>query len=47
MRNQFTEAKTKKEAADKCPWAEKIVKVEGGYHCFESAQDYKTWKNQK
>lgn len=47
MKSQFVEAKTKKQAAKKCPWAEKIVKVEGGYHCFEINQDYLVWKNQK
>jgi len=47
MRQQFVEAKSKKEAQEKCPWAEKIVKVSGGYRCFESHQDYETWKRQK
>ena len=47
MQQQFVEAKTKKEALAKCPWAEVIVKVEGGYMCFESRQDYETWKRQK
>ena len=47
MQQQFVEAKTKKEAQVKCPWAEVIVKVEGGYMCFESRQDYETWKRQK
>lgn len=47
MRQQFVMAKTKKEALKKCPWAEKIVKVVDGYHCFESNQDYLVWKKQK
>ena len=47
MKQQFVEAKNKKAAQAKCPWAEKIVKVTGGYRCFESAADYKIWKAQK
>ena len=47
MRQKFVEAKTKKDAENACPWAEVIVKVSGGYQCFESAQDYETWKKQK
>lgn len=47
MRHQFVTAKTAKEARDKAPWAEKIVKVEGGYMAFESARDYETWKQQR
>ena len=30
-----------------CFWAEKIVRVSGGWIAFESPDDYKTWKNQK
>lgn len=26
---------------------EKVVKVEGGYMVFETAEDYRIWKNQK
>jgi hypothetical protein len=47
MRQQFTDAKTRKQAAKDCPWAEKIIKVGGGYQCFESTRDYETWKKQK
>lgn len=47
MRQQFVEAKNKKEAQKKAPWAEKLVKVSYGYMCFESTQDYETWKKQK
>jgi hypothetical protein len=38
---------TLKTAKKQCPWASKIVKVDGGYMCFESLQDYETWRNQK
>lgn len=30
-----------------CPWAAKIVKVDGGYMAFESIEEWKTWKRQK
>ncbi len=26
---------------------EKVIKVTGGYMAFETAEDYRTWKNQK
>jgi len=47
MRKEFVQTKTRKEAAKACPWASKIVKVVGGYWCFESWDDYEIWKNQK
>ena len=47
MRKQFIEAKTAKKAREAAPWADKIVKVEGGYMAFESAQDYTVWKQQR
>lgn len=30
-----------------CPWAAKVVKVEGGYLAFESIADWKTWQKQR
>jgi hypothetical protein len=30
-----------------CPWASKVIKVDGGFMAFENVEDYKTWKNQK
>jgi hypothetical protein len=47
MRQQYVEAKSRKEAEHKMPWAAKIVKVEGGYRGFESVEDYETWRRQK
>ena len=47
MRIKTTETKSRKKAQQECPWACKIVRVEGGYKCFESIDDYKIWKNQK
>ena len=47
MKQQFVEAKSKKEAQKLFSWAEKVVKVDGGYHCFESYQDFLVWKKQK
>ena len=47
MRQQYCEVESKKEAEFMCPWACKIIKTEGGYLCFESLEDYYTWKDQK
>jgi hypothetical protein len=47
MRTQFVETNSRKAAAAECPWAAKIVKVDGGYMCFESVADYNTWHGQK
>ena len=47
MRQQFVQVKTAEQARRECPWAEKVVKADGGYWCFESAQDYETWRKQK
>ena len=46
MKREFVHG-TRSEAKAKCPWAAKIVEVEGGYLCFESFREYKTWKEQK
>ena len=47
MKTVFVECKTRKTAIRRCPWAAKIVKVQGGYMAFESVQDFETWKRQK
>jgi hypothetical protein len=47
MRTMFIECETRKEAINECPWTGKVVKVVGGYMCFESIADYEIWKNQK
>ena len=47
MREKFVECGTRYQAAKECPWASKIAKVRGGFMCFESVEDYKTWRNQK
>lgn len=44
---QSIEATTATQARKIAPWADKIVKVEGGYLAFETINEYKTWKNQK
>ncbi len=46
MRKAFVPVKTRKAALNRCPWASKVVKVEGGYQCFESVTDYEVWRNQ-
>ena len=47
MRKEFVQTENRKEAERECPWAEKIVKVVGGYQCFESQTDYDIWANQR
>lgn len=47
MKSVFVECKCRKTAKKRCPWAAVIAKVDGGYHAFESWQDYQTWRKQK
>ena len=47
MKTKFIETESRDEAKRACPWAAKIAKVYCGFICFESVDDYKTWKNQK
>lgn len=47
MRQSFVECKWRYQAAKECPWASVIMKVCGGYICFESYTDYNIAKNQK
>jgi hypothetical protein len=47
MKTQFVQTPNRKQAEKECPWAAKIAKVEGGYMCFESINDYETWRRQK
>lgn len=48
MRKELIYSTTSRRTAAKlCPWAAKIVKVEGGFIAFESVADYATWRRQK
>lgn len=47
VRTDFIECAYYYQAKNACSWASKIAKVLGGFMCFESVDDYKTWKNQK
>lgn len=47
MRKQFVECSSRSQAAKACPWAAVIIKVDGGYMCFESVNDADTWSAQK
>ena len=40
MLTEFCMDVTRKQAKNECPWASYIVKVCGGYLCFESYDDY-------
>lgn len=44
---RFLDCKTRKQATAMAPWAYKIIKVEGGYLAFATADDYKTAMMQK
>ena len=47
MRHEFIMTNRKSVAIKQCPWANHFIKVYGGYHCFESQDDYETFFNQK
>lgn len=47
MRTKFIQVASRKEAQDRAPWAYAIVKVDGGFMAFESAEDLRTWKAQR
>lgn len=47
MKQAFIETNSRKKAWDEYSWGSKVVKVCGGYLCFESLADYVVWANQK
>ena len=48
MRTYFAQVKTRYQAIRECPFTpSNVAKVYGGFICFESTNDYNTWKNQK
>ena len=47
MRQEFVATTSRLVAERKCPWACAVVKVEGGYLCFESSAAAETWQAQK
>lgn len=47
MRKEMVDAKTAKQARKLAPWAAEVIKVEGGYMAFESAEDARIWRAQK
>ncbi len=47
MRKLFIECASRSTAARRAPWAAVIMKVEGGFIAFESAEDYRVAKAQK
>lgn len=40
MRVELVDCKTYKTAYNRCPWACRVMKVCGGFKCFESQDDY-------
>lgn len=47
MRKEFIECRSRSTAQRRCPWAAVVTKVEGGFMAFESADDYRIWRQQK
>ena len=47
MRKQFLPVATRYQARKAAPWAAIIAKCDGGFHAFESADDYRLWRGQK
>lgn len=44
----FAQVETRYRAIKNCPFTPAhVVKVFGGYMCFESDNDYRVWRNQK
>jgi len=46
MRQEFVECKDRRTAVRRCPWACKIVRVEGGFRAFVSVYDWWVWMDQ-
>jgi len=44
MRQEFVASKSRTTAKTKCPWFAIVVRVEGGFMCFEALADYHLWK---
>lgn len=47
MRQKFVQCAKFAEAFEECPWTNEIVRVYGGFMCFESESDFQIWNNQK
>ena len=47
MRTAFIEAKTRRTAKKRAPWAAVIRKVDGGYKAYESVADAQQDKRQR
>ncbi len=46
MRTFFAQVETRYRAIKNCPFTPAhVVKVFGGYMCFESDNDYRVWRN--
>lgn len=44
MRKEFVKCASRSTAKRRCPWAAVIAKVDGGFYCFESQDEYRQWK---
>jgi hypothetical protein len=43
MRKQFVACKDRRTAFRRCPWTAVLIKVDGGFMCFESFNDWRIW----
>lgn len=43
----FEQAGNASDAHELCSWAAIAILADGGYWCFESTQDAKTWEDQR
>lgn len=44
MRIAMVYTVTRRAARKLCPWASILAMVTGGFMCFESPEDYRTWR---
>ena len=50
MKTEIIEAKTAKDAMDRCPWAVVVAPIDSGgdaklWMCFESQSEHDTWES--
>lgn len=41
MKKQFVKCKTYRTAFKRCSWAKRVLKIESGFICYESVEEYK------
>lgn len=46
MRKEYVEGGTRAEAVARCPWAAVVTQADGGWWCWESADEAEIWETQ-